>query len=74
MGFALVEEITTAIDRLIMNIGGTVSAEHGVGQDLLGRVARQKSTVELEIMRRVKFALDPEDLFNPGRGAHAALT
>ena len=38
----------------------------------LGRVGRQRSAVELDLMRRVKVALDPDDLFNPGRGAHCA--
>ena len=68
----LASEVTGAIDELLWSMGGTVSAEHGVGQDLLDRVGRQKSPVELDMMRRVKAALDPDDLFNPGRGAHCA--
>jgi FAD/FMN-containing dehydrogenase len=68
----LVDEVTAAIDGLLRDMGGTVSAEHGVGQELLDRVGRQKSAVELDLMRRVKAALDPDDLFNPGRGAHCA--
>ena len=68
----LAARVTVAIDELLWSMGGTVSAEHGVGQDLLDRVGRQKSPVELEMMRRVKAALDPDDLFNPGRGAHSA--
>ena len=68
----LVDEVTAAIDGLLWDMGGTVSAEHGVGQELLDRVGRQKSAVELDLMRRVKAALDPDDLFNPGRGAHCA--
>jgi len=67
-----IDEVQAAIDRLTWEMGGTVSAEHGVGQDLLERVAGQKSAVELSMMRRVKAALDPDDLFNPGRGAHNA--
>ena len=70
----LIVEATRAIDRLVWEMGGTVSAEHGVGQDLLDRVAGQKSTVELDMMRRVKEALDPDNLFNPDRGAHSALS
>ena len=38
----------------------------------LGRVGRQRSAVELDLMQRVKAALDPDDLFNPGRGSHCA--
>ncbi len=68
----LAAAVTNAIDELLWSMGGTVSAEHGVGQDLLDRVGRQKSAVELDMMRRVKSALDPDDLFNPGRGAHCA--
>ncbi len=67
-----IDEVQAAIDRLTWEMGGTVSAEHGVGQELLERVAGQKSAVELAMMRRVKAALDPDDLFNPGRGAHNA--
>ena len=67
-----VDEVQAAIDRLTWEMGGTVSAEHGVGQELLDRVVGQKSAVELAMMRRVKVALDPDNLFNPGRGAHSA--
>lgn len=35
-------------------------------------MGRQRSAVELDLMQRVKAALDPDDLFNPGRGAHCA--
>ena len=35
-------------------------------------MGRQKSAVGLDLMWRVKAALDPDDLFNPGRGAHCA--
>ena len=40
---------------------------------LLVRLAGQKSEVELDLMRRVKKALDPDDMFNPGRGAHCVV-
>ena len=69
---ALIDQVQASVDRLTWDMGGTVSAEHGVGQELLVRVAGQKSAVEVEMMRRVKAALDPDDLFNPGRGAHCA--
>ena len=69
---ALIDQVQASVDRLTWDMGGTVSAEHGVGQELLERVAGQKSAVEVEMMRRVKAALDPDDLFNPGRGAHCA--
>jgi hypothetical protein len=36
-------------------------------------LAGQKSAVELDLMRRLKKALDPDDMFNPGRGAHCVV-
>jgi len=47
--------------------GGSVSAEHGVGQLKRDEMARYKSSVELALMRRIKQALDPQGLMNPGK-------
>lgn len=67
----LVAAVTAEVDGLIWDLGGTISAEHGIGQDLLGRLTGQKSQVEFDLLRAVKAALDPTDLFNPGKGAQA---
>ncbi|MFJ4142494.1 FAD-binding oxidoreductase [Pseudomonas sp. NPDC089734] len=47
--------------------GGSISAEHGIGQRKTGMLARYKSPVELDLMRRIKQALDPDNLLNPGK-------
>lgn len=47
--------------------GGSISAEHGIGQTKRDCLPRYKSTVELELMRRIKQALDPLGLLNPGK-------
>jgi len=47
--------------------GGSISAEHGIGQLKVDRLARYKSAVELDLMRRIKHALDPHNLLNPGK-------
>ena len=52
---------------LVAELGGSFSAEHGIGQLKRGELARYKGEVELELMRRVKHALDPGDLLNPGK-------
>ena len=65
----LVGSVTAAVDEVIWDLGGTISAEHGIGQDLLARLPGQKSQVEFDLMRSVKAALDPTDIFNPGKGA-----
>lgn len=58
-------------DRLVADIavdlGGSFTAEHGVGLLKTGDMARYKPPVELDLMRAVKRALDPNDLFNPGK-------
>ncbi|WP_090731921.1 FAD-binding oxidoreductase [Azotobacter beijerinckii] len=47
--------------------GGSISAEHGIGQRKRDLLARYKSPVELDLMRRIKQALDPRGLLNPGK-------
>ncbi|WP_133650958.1 FAD-binding oxidoreductase [Paraburkholderia flava] len=55
------------VNDVAHELRGTFSAEHGVGQTGLSEMAHYKSDVELALMRSVKRALDPNDLFNPGR-------
>jgi FAD/FMN-containing dehydrogenase len=47
--------------------GGSLSAEHGLGQLKRDMAARYKSPVELAIMRAIKFAVDPDGRMNPGK-------
>ncbi len=61
------DRIRTAIDELVLGLGGTLSAEHGIGQELVARIGPQKTPVEWGMMRAVKHALDPRDLMNPGK-------
>jgi FAD/FMN-containing dehydrogenase len=64
---ALAEAIRHAVNDAAHALGGTFSAEHGVGQVSLKEMARYKSPADLALMRAVKAALDPKHLFNPGR-------
>jgi FAD/FMN-containing dehydrogenase len=52
-----------AVERL----GGSISAEHGLGQLKREAIRGHKPPVELELMRRLKTALDPQGLMNPGK-------
>jgi D-lactate dehydrogenase (cytochrome) len=52
---------------LAASLGGTFSAEHGIGSLHLAEMARYKPAVELAVMREVKRLLDPRGIMNPGR-------
>jgi FAD/FMN-containing dehydrogenase len=47
--------------------GGSISAEHGIGQLKRDELRRYKAPLELELMARIKEALDPHGLLNPGK-------
>ena len=47
--------------------GGSISAEHGIGELKRDELPHRKSAVALDLMRRIKLALDPLNLMNPGR-------
>jgi len=60
-----------AVNRIVHDAvarsGGSISAEHGLGQLKRDEIRRYKSPLELELMRRVKAALDPLGIMNPGK-------
>jgi FAD/FMN-containing dehydrogenase len=51
----------------VMAHGGSVSAEHGIGELKRAALVRYKSPVAIEMMRAIKAALDPRNTMNPGR-------
>ena len=53
------------VHSLAVSLGGTMSAEHGIGQLKRPDMSRHKDPVELELMRAVKQAIDPNGLMNP---------
>jgi FAD/FMN-containing dehydrogenase len=55
------------VHDLVARHGGSISAEHGIGQQKRDDLVRYKSAVELDLMRAVKAALDPSGIFNPGK-------
>jgi FAD/FMN-containing dehydrogenase len=54
-------------DIVVGRFRGSISAEHGIGLVRRAELPRYKSEVELDLMRRVKAALDPRGLMNPGK-------
>jgi FAD/FMN-containing dehydrogenase len=61
------ELISVAIYDLVAELGGSFSAEHGVGVAKKNYLEKYRGGVELELMRRLKLALDPRNILNPGR-------
>ena len=52
---------------LAVEMGGSFSAEHGVGVLKRAELGLYRSATELRLMRQLKAALDPNGLFNPGK-------
>ncbi|HVR53419.1 MAG TPA: FAD-linked oxidase C-terminal domain-containing protein, partial [Pseudorhodoferax sp.] len=61
------EQITAIVYDTVSAFGGSISAEHGIGELKRHKLPLHKSPVALELMHAVKSALDPLGTLNPGR-------
>jgi FAD/FMN-containing dehydrogenase len=59
------ERVDDAVLRLVAELGGSISAEHGVGTAKRRWVELTRSAADLAMMRAVKRALDPDGILNP---------
>jgi alkyldihydroxyacetonephosphate synthase len=59
--------IKTAATDAIASSGGTISHHHGVGEDHLAWIEREKGTLGIEVLRAIKRTLDPKGVMNPGK-------
>ena len=59
--------VNRIVHDLVDELGGSISAEHGIGQLKRDELLRYKSPVEIEMMRAIKRVLDPQGLMNPGK-------
>ena len=64
---ALWGPMSDAVHDLVARTGGSISAEHGIGQMKRDALVRFKSPVEIALMRKIKSALDPNGILNPGK-------
>ena len=60
-------EVSEAVFEVVLRLGGSISAEHGVGQMKRDYLPKIKDPVALEIMRGIKGLLDPQGILNPGK-------
>ncbi|MEP0190734.1 MAG: FAD-binding oxidoreductase [Erythrobacter sp.] len=61
------KQVSAQVHDLVTQWGGSISAEHGIGQMKVAELGRLGDPVSLSIMRAVKQALDPNGLLNPGK-------
>ena len=59
--------LTEMVEDVVAALGGSFSAEHGIGLAKRGTMARRKDPVALDAMRAIKAALDPKGILNPGK-------
>lgn len=55
------------VHDLVAGMGGSISAEHGIGLAKRDELPRYKDPVALDLMRSIKATLDPQNLMNPGK-------
>ena len=60
------EDVSDAVLRLVADLGGSISSEHGVGRAKVPWLGLSRSGNEIAAMRAIKTALDPAGLLNPG--------
>ncbi|CUX79724.1 MAG: FAD/FMN-dependent dehydrogenase [Roseibaca calidilacus] len=60
------DAIKTCVHDMVHGLGGSVSAEHGIGRLKIGDLERYGDPVKLAAMRAIKTALDPMGIMNPG--------
>jgi FAD/FMN-containing dehydrogenase len=65
--FAAAPQVNRIVYDTVAALGGSISAEHGLGALKREEIRRYKSALELDLMRAVKRTLDPHGLMNPGK-------
>lgn len=60
-------EINEIVHTIVLAAGGSISAEHGIGQLKRDELAHIRSSIEMELMARIKTSFDPAGIMNPGK-------
>jgi FAD/FMN-containing dehydrogenase len=61
------EALNAAVHEIVLDLGGSISAEHGIGRLKRDLLPHAKSVIEVELMRKIKAAFDPNEILNPGK-------
>jgi len=62
---ALWPDANRVVHNIVDELGGSFSAEHGVGRLKVDELVRYRSAEELDLLRRIKDAIDPQGIMNP---------
>ncbi len=61
------DKIMETIEDIVLSLGGSFSAEHGIGLSKLSSMKRRKDSVALKVMRQIKDTIDPKGIMSPGK-------
>ena len=61
------DDMNRVVHDIVVDMEGSISAEHGVGRLKVDELKHYKQPIELDLMRRIKAAIDPANLMNPGK-------
>jgi FAD/FMN-containing dehydrogenase len=61
------EALNAAVHEIVLDLGGSISAEHGIGRLKRDLLPHAKGPVEIELMRKIKAVFDPNFILNPGK-------
>jgi FAD/FMN-containing dehydrogenase len=59
--------VNAIVHDIVVDLGGSISAEHGIGRLRIDELPRYKPPVELDMMATLKAAFDPHNIMNPGK-------
>ncbi|SOC35111.1 4-phosphoerythronate dehydrogenase (FAD-dependent) [Rhizobium subbaraonis] len=60
-------EVNAIVHAIVLRFGGSISAEHGIGQLKRDELAEVRAPIEIDLMRRIKLAFDPAGIMNPDK-------
>jgi len=61
------EALNAAVHEIVLDLGGSISAEHGIGRMKRDLLPHAKGALAVELMRKIKASFDPNRILNPGK-------